>query len=290
MSGTTTGATAVSSWYTDHGLSEANLILREHHQDELAHYSVGTADIEYKFPFLAEGEYGELEGVAHRGDFDLRSHSEGKLVNRDGKLEVELGDDGKPRHPGSGKSLELLRRRDEGEVRPARDRTLRRGRPGDAGVPLRSVRAGRGPGRQRQDADPQRAAVPPEIAPIKAAVFPLVKKDGMPEKAAEIYRALQAAGIEVAYDQQGAVGRRYRRQDEIGTPFCVTVDGDTLTDGTVTVRDRDSLEQTRIPAAEVPAFVREKVRLSRSHRGRTGCPGDAAAGNYGVTRPPGVPR
>ncbi|VAX39594.1 Glycyl-tRNA synthetase, partial [hydrothermal vent metagenome] len=92
-------------WYQDLGISVDNLIMREHTQDEMAHYSVGTADVEYAFPFLDEGEYGELEGVAHRGDFDLRSHSEGKLINQDGKLVVELNDDGKPKYKGSGKDL-----------------------------------------------------------------------------------------------------------------------------------------------------------------------------------------
>ena len=246
-------------WYTDHGLSEANLILREHHQDELAHYSVGTADIEYKFPFLAEGEYGELEGVAHRGDFDLRSHTEGKLVNRDGKLEVELGDDGKPRHPGSGKSLEYFDAETKEKFVP---HVIEPSAGADRATLAFLCEA------YEQDEAPDDAGkmqtrtvlrFHPRLAPVKAAVFPLVKKDGMPEKAAEIYGALKVAGLEAAYDQQGAVGRRYRRQDEIGTPVCVTVDGETLEDGTVTVRDRDSLEQTRIPAGEVAAYVREKV-------------------------------
>ncbi len=85
----------------------------------------------------------------------------------------------------------------------------------------------------------------PRLAPIKAAVFPLVKKDGMPEVAQQIYRALKRS-LNVFYDEKGAVGRRYARQDEIGTPYCITVDGQTLTDGTVTIRDRDSLEQWRV--------------------------------------------
>ena len=246
-------------WYAEHGLSEENLILREHHRDELAHYSVGTADIEYKFPFLAEGEYGELEGVAHRGDFDLRSHSEGKLVNRDGKLEVELNDDGKPRHPGSGKSLEYF----DAETKEKFVPHVIEPSAGADRATLAFLCEAYDLDEAPDDAGKMQSRTVlrfhPKLAPIKAAVFPLVKKDGMPERAAEIYGALKAAGLEAAYDQQGAVGRRYRRQDEIGTPVCVTVDGDTLTDGTVTVRDRDTLEQTRIPAGEVPAFVREKV-------------------------------
>ncbi len=90
-------------WYTDLGLAGERLRLREHSEDELSHYSCGTADIEYAFPFLAEGEYGELEGIAHRGDFDLRSHMEGKLDPKKRPLELELDENGQPRHRGSGK-------------------------------------------------------------------------------------------------------------------------------------------------------------------------------------------
>ncbi len=95
----------------------------------------------------------------------------------------------------------------------------------------------------------------PRLAPIKAAVFPLVKKDGMPELAEEIYRDLKQH-FNVFYDEKGAIGRRYRRQDEAGTPFCITVDGQTLTDGTVTIRDRDSCRQWRVPASGIrPALT-----------------------------------
>jgi glycyl-tRNA synthetase len=98
----------------------------------------------------------------------------------------------------------------------------------------------------------------PRLAPIKAAVFPLVKKDGMPEKALGIYRALKQH-FNVYYDEKGAIGRRYRRQDEAGTPFCVTVDGDTLTAGTVTVRERDSCEQVRIGVAELRTYLGDRL-------------------------------
>jgi glycyl-tRNA synthetase len=100
----------------------------------------------------------------------------------------------------------------------------------------------------------------PRLAPVKVAVFPLVKKEGMPEIAEKIYRDCQAAGLASFYDEKGAVGRRYRRQDEAGTPFCVTVDGQTLADQTVTVRDRDSLAQDRIPADKVLAYVQQRLR------------------------------
>ena len=99
----------------------------------------------------------------------------------------------------------------------------------------------------------------PRLAPVKAAVFPLIKKEGMPEKAAEVFGALKAAGLNCQFDQQGAIGRRYRRQDEIGTPYCITIDGDTMTDGTVTIRDRDSLKQERIPMNRVVEEVTSRL-------------------------------
>jgi len=98
----------------------------------------------------------------------------------------------------------------------------------------------------------------PKIAPIKAAVFPLVKKDGMPEVAKEIYLDLKKK-FNVFYDEKGAVGRRYRRQDEAGTPYCITVDGQTLADGTVTIRDRDTLKQERVDRADCLAMIEEKI-------------------------------
>src|SRR4029079_10287328 len=100
----------------------------------------------------------------------------------------------------------------------------------------------------------------PRIAPIKAAVFPLVKKDGMPEMAEKIYRELKQQ-YNVFYDEKGAIGRRYRRQDEAGTPFCITVDGDTLSAGSVTVRERDSCAQVRVGVAELAGYLGEKLGL-----------------------------
>jgi len=100
----------------------------------------------------------------------------------------------------------------------------------------------------------------PRLAPVKAAVFPLVKKDGMPEVAKEIYRALKP-NFNVYYDEKGAVGRRYRRQDEIGTPFCITVDGQTMTDGTVTIRDRDTLQQWRVKKEDCLGEVKGRLML-----------------------------
>ena len=102
-------------------------------------------------------------------------------------------------------------------------------------------------------------AMNPEIAPIKAAVFPLVKKDGMPEIAHKIEADLRSNAINSFYDQSGAIGRRYRRQDEVGTPWCITVDGETVEDGTVTIRDRDSLEQVRIASEQVVGWITERL-------------------------------
>ncbi len=100
----------------------------------------------------------------------------------------------------------------------------------------------------------------PRLAPFKVAVFPLVKKDGMPEKAVTLYRELKSAGIACQYDEQASIGKRYARHDEIGTPWCVTIDGDTISDGTVTLRDRDSLEQVRLPLGEVVGDIQRRLR------------------------------
>ena len=102
----------------------------------------------------------------------------------------------------------------------------------------------------------------PRLAPVKAAIFPLIKKDGMPERALEIYRDLKSAGVASYFDQQGAIGRRYRRQDEIGTPYCITIDGETATHDSVTIRDRDSLTQERIGVKEIVSYVQERLRKS----------------------------
>jgi glycyl-tRNA synthetase len=246
-------------WYTELGLAGMRLRLREHDADELSHYSCGTADIEYAFPFLTEGEYGELEGIAHRGDFDLRSHMEGKLVkNAEGCLEVEMGPDGKPKYKGSGRDLNY---RD--------DQTNERFTPHviepSAGAD-RATLAFLCEAYTEDEAPDDKGKLKtrvvmkfhPRIAPIKAAVFPLVKKDGMPEIARDIYRALKKR-FTAFYDEKGAVGRRYRRQDEAGTPFCVTVDGQTLTDQTVTIRDRDSLKQWRVKVEDVVEEISSRV-------------------------------
>jgi len=246
-------------WYQELGLSGDNLILREHDADELSHYSTGTADIEYAFPFLPKGEFGELEGIAHRGDFDLRSHMEGKLNPASRPLEVELGEDGKPVHRGSGKDLSY---RDPVTNEKYIPHVIEPSAGADRAALAFLCEAYTEDMAPDENGKMQGRVVlkfHPRIAPIKAAVFPLVKKDGMPECAQEIYRDLKR-DLPVFYDNKGAVGRRYRRMDEAGTPYCLTIDGQTLEDGTVTLRERDSMEQTRLPVDEAAQAIREAVR------------------------------
>ena len=247
-------------WYRDLGLSGERLQLREHEADELSHYSTGTADIEYAFPFLPPGEYGELEGVAHRGDFDLRSHMEGKLDPKSKpELKVELKADGKPKWRGSGKDLTY---RDDLTNERYTPHVIEPSAGADRATLAFLCEAYHEDEAPDENGKPQSRVVMrfhPRIAPIKAAVFPLVKKDGMPEIAQQIYRDLKKQW-NVFYDEKGAVGRRYRRQDEIGTPFCLTVDGQTLTDQTVTVRDRDSLAQERVKIDALVGYLAQKLR------------------------------
>ena len=248
-------------WYLSLGLEGSRLRLRDHDKEELSHYSCGTADIEYAFPFLAEGEFGELEGVAHRGDFDLRSHSEGKLVRQGDQLVVEKDAEGNPRHRGSGKDLTYFDDLTKERYLP---HVIEPSAGADRATLAFLCEA------YREDEAPDENGKPtkrlflklhPRLAPIKAAVFPLVKKDGMPEVAREIYKVLKPH-FAVFYDEKSAVGRRYRRQDEVGTPFCITVDGQTLQDGTVTIRDRDTLRQWRVHKDECLGEL--KTRLTNS--------------------------
>ncbi len=253
-------------WYLSLGLAGERLRLREHGAEELSHYSCGTADIEYAFPFLPPGEFGELEGIAHRGDFDLRSHMEGKLVHQSphdpkSPLVVEQGPDGKPRHPGSGKDLRYF-----DEV--TRERYVPHVIEPSAGADRATLAflcqaycEDKVPDENGKMTERTVLKLHPRLAPFKAAVFPLVNKDGMPEVAQALYRELKR-DFNVFYDDKGAVGRRYRRQDEAGTPYCFTIDGQTLQDQTVTIRDRDSLKQERLPLGEVAGRLHELLRPS----------------------------
>jgi len=206
------------SWYERLGLRRDHLRLRAHDPDELSHYSSATSDVEYLFPI----GWSELEGIADRGNFDLTQHAE----HSGQKLEYVDGPSGERYLPhviepaaGVGRSMLafLCDAYDEDELG------------GDQRTVLR---------------------LHPVLAPVKVAVLPLVNKDGQPELAREIYEELRRH-VPAEFDSGGSIGKRYRRQDEIGTPWGVTVDHQTLEDGTVTLRDRDSLEQARVPRGEL---------------------------------------
>jgi glycyl-tRNA synthetase len=213
-------------WYTDLGIRPDHLRLREHPQEELSHYSSATSDVEYLFPM----GWSELEGIANRGDFDLTQHA--KFSGE--KLEYfdqETGEAYVPHvvEPAAGvdrAALAFIVDAYDTEEVEGRKRTVLR--------------------------------LHPRMAPVKVAVLPLVSREGMPDRAREIFAALRSR-IPAEYDEGGSIGRRYRRQDEIGTPWGVTVDGQTLEDGTVTLRDRDSLEQERVPADELGELLTARL-------------------------------
>jgi glycyl-tRNA synthetase len=211
-------------------LSPEKLRLREHDKDELAHYAVGCADVEYEFPFGLS----ELEGIANRTDFDLRQH-----MDKSGK-DLRYFDDQEP-DKDLRRYLPYVIEPSAGTDRAALAFLCDAYAEDEVGGELRTV-----------------LKLHPRLAPIKAAVFPLVKKDGMPERALTVFRQLRKQ-FNTYYDEKGAIGRRYRRQDEAGTPFCITVDGDTLTDDTVTLRERDSCEQIRLPANNVATYIQDRV-------------------------------
>jgi glycyl-tRNA synthetase len=205
-------------WYRQLGIREDHLRLREHGGDELSHYSSATSDIEYLFPM----GWSELEGIANRGDFDLTQHANASGEKLD-YVDSATGERYLPYviEPSAGADRATLAfmvdAYDEEEVE-GRERVLLR--------------------------------LHPRLAPVKVAVLPLVNKDGQPEVARKLYEELRSR-IPAEYDTGGSIGKRYRRQDEIGTPWGITIDHQTLEDQTVTLRDRDSLEQSRIAIAEV---------------------------------------
>ncbi|MCU0703996.1 MAG: glycine--tRNA ligase [Fimbriiglobus sp.] len=245
-------------WYSTLGIQSDNLRPREQGADELAHYSVGTTDIEYLFPFSDEPQ--ELEGVAHRGDFDLKAHAakSGKTDDLAYFDEELWNNDSQTMSTRSFK--EWLKSNPSAEEIAKYKFTPHVIEP-SAGADrfTLAVLCEAYHEEELTDAKGQKDTrivmrFHPRLAPIKCAIFPLVNKDGMPELATKLYRELKPH-FNVFYDDKGAVGRRYRRQDEIGTPFCVTIDGDTAKDGTVTIRDRDTLQQKRIKLEDVKAEV-----------------------------------
>ncbi len=214
------------NWYTGLGIRPDHLHLRAHAADELSHYSSATSDIEYLFPI----GWSELEGIANRGDFDLRQHAEYSRQKLE-YVDTASGERYIPHviEPAAGVDRAMLAflvdSYDEDEIE------------GETRTVLR---------------------LHPLLAPVKVAVLPLVKKDGQPELAAEIHRALRER-MQTEYDEGGAIGRRYRRQDEIGTPWAVTIDHQSLEDRTVTLRDRDSLKQERIAIDQLSDEIERRL-------------------------------
>ncbi len=209
-------------WYVRLGIRPDHLKLRPHDADELSHYSSATSDVEYLYPI----GWSELEGIANRGDFDLTQHAQ----HSGEKLEYFDTASGERYVPHV--------------IEPA------------AGVGRTVLAVLCDAYDEEEVAGEQRTVLKlhPRLAPIKVAVLPLVRKDGQPELAQEVFELLRGQ-MQAEYDEGGSIGKRYRRQDEIGTPFCVTIDHQSLEDRTVTVRDRDSLEQERVAVDDLPAVL-----------------------------------
>jgi glycyl-tRNA synthetase len=215
------------NWFTDLGIRPDHLRLRPHDPDELSHYSSGTSDVEYLFPI----GWSELEGIANRGNFDLTQHAEhsGQKLEY---VDTATGERYVPHviEPAAGVDRAMLAflvdAYDEDEIEGEQRTVLR---------------------------------LHPQLAPVKVAVLPLVRKDGQPELAREVYRELRER-VQAEYDEGGAIGRRYRRQDEIGTPWAVTIDHQSLEDRTVTLRARDSLTQDRVAIDELTAEIEQRLR------------------------------
>jgi glycyl-tRNA synthetase len=206
------------AWYTDLGIRPDHLMLRAHQSDELSHYSSATSDIEYLFPM----GWSELEGIANRGDFDLSQHMKYSGEKLD-YVDSATGERYIPHviEPSAGAdrgTLAFMVDAYDEETVEGRERVVLR--------------------------------LHPRLAPVKVAVMPLVNKDGQPEKARALYEELRKL-MPAEFDTGGSIGKRYRRQDEIGTPWGVTIDHQTMEDDTVTLRDRDTLDQSRIAISQI---------------------------------------
>ena len=244
-------------WYSTLGVKSDNLIPREQGKEELAHYSIGTTDIEYMFPFSDEPQ--ELEGVAHRGSYDLTAHAK-----HSGNDKLNYFDEERWNADSGGRTTNSFK--EWMKTNPsAADIEKYQFTPHviepSAGadrftlaVLCEAYTEDKVPDAKGNEETRIVMKFHPRLAPIKAAIFPLVNKDGMPETAMKLYRELKPY-FNVFFDDKGAVGRRYRRQDEAGTPFCITIDGDTAKDNTVTIRDRDTLKQERVPLSQVRAVI-----------------------------------
>ncbi len=222
------------NWYVDLGIDADNLRLYEHPQEKLSHYSKRTVDIEYRFEF-AGSEWGELEGVANRTDFDLSTHSEhsGQDLSY---FDQASGERWTPYviEPAAGVNRSMMAFLIDAYTEDEAPNTK-------GGVDKRVV-----------------LSLDPRLAPAKAAVLPLSRNEQLSPAARDLAAELRAFW-NVEFDDAGAIGRRYRRQDEIGTPFCITVDFDTLDDQAVTIRDRDSMQQERIALAQVREWLAARL-------------------------------
>jgi glycyl-tRNA synthetase len=223
------------AWWQSIGLAGENLRLREQGKEELAHYAkegAGTSDIEYRFPFTAP-DFGEIEGVAHRADFDLATHQKHSRAKLE-YFDSERGERYLPHciEPSAGLDRGVLAALCEAYVE-------------DASRP-----------------SPELLRLHPRLAPIKAAIFPLVNKEGMPEISEKLHREIGekfgSSGF-VEHDTKGTIGKRYARMDEAGCPYCFTIDGETVKDQTVTVRDRDTGQQERIAIDRVAAYLSSRL-------------------------------
>src|SRR6185437_3184826 len=215
-------------WVERLGVRKEKLRFHQHGKDELAHYAKDAYDIQYEFPF----GWQEFEGIHNRTDFDLSRHQEY-----------------------SGKKLDYLDPATNEKFVPYVVET-------SAGADRTTLVVLVDAYHEEQVEGETRVVLRlhPALAPLKAAVFPLVNKDGMPELAKRIFDDLRGS-LKVFYDDGGSIGRRYRRQDEAGTPFGVTIDGQSVQDQTVTVRDRDTLKQDRIAAAQLESYLKERVHV-----------------------------
>jgi glycyl-tRNA synthetase len=219
------------NWYIKLGINPENLRMRQHDRDELAHYADDCYDVEYNFPW----GWSELEGIANRTDYDLKAHE--KVCGKD----LKYFDEEKNEHytpyviePSAGvdrSSLAFLADAFEEDETPT----------AKGGVEVRTV-----------------LRFSNALAPFKAAVLPLSKKEPLTETAYKLYKDLQKEFF-CDYDDRGSIGKRYRRQDEVGTPYCITVDFDTINDNAVTIRDRDSLQQERVSIDAVRAKIRDMI-------------------------------
>ncbi|PFG35379.1 glycyl-tRNA synthetase [Flavimobilis soli] len=222
------------AWYVDLGISPENLRLYEHPKEKLSHYSKRTVDIEYRFGFTGS-EWGELEGIANRTDFDLKTHSE--ISGKD----LSYFDQAKNERyypyviePAAGLTRSLMAFLVEAYAEDEAPNAK-------GGVDVRTV-----------------LRLDPRLAPVKAAVLPLSRNEQLSPKARDLAAQLRKTW-NIDFDDAGAIGRRYRRQDEIGTPFCITVDFDTLEDHAVTIRHRDTMEQERVALDQVEGYLAARL-------------------------------